>query len=145
MKRSAGAHGGGDASEPDVETQLREAFTAVDPEAAWYFDRDLDRVVRVSRGATSIPDLPAEDVEEDELRYAEIPAITESDVHLWMEEFVAQDADANVAPLLDERLGANARFAAKLAAYDAAAFARWKAFHAARLAAVIAAWRASPE
>lgn len=131
----------GDAPEPDLPTQLREAFTATDPEAAWYFDRDEERVVRVSHGTTSIPDLPAEDVEEDELRYAEIPAITESEVHLWMEEFVEGHPDPKVAALLDERQGANARFLAKLAAADPAAFEQWKTFHAARVDETVAAWR----
>lgn len=133
----------GDASEPDLQTQLREAFTAADPEAAWYLDRDEDRVVRVSHGTTNIPDLPAEDVEDAEDRYAEIPALTESDVHLWMEQFVEAHADPKVATFLDERQGANERFLAKLAAANPAAFAEWKAFHVARLDETIAAWRAS--
>lgn len=132
----------GDAPEPDLGTQLREAFTATDPEAAWYFDRAMERVVRVSHGATNIPDLPAEDVEEDEHRYAEIPAITESEVHLWMEEFVEAHPDPKVAALLDERQGANARFVAKLEAANPAAFAEWKSFHAARVEDAIAVWRA---
>jgi hypothetical protein len=133
----------GDASEPDLATQLREAFTAADPEAAWYLDRDEDRVVRVSHGTTNIPDLPASDVEDDEDRYAEIPALTESDVHLWMEQFVEAHPDPKVATLLDERQGANERFLAKLAAANPAASAEWKAFHTARLDETIAAWRAS--
>ena len=54
MTRTPGAHGSGNASEPDLDTQLREAFTADDPEAAWYFDRAEERVVRVCRGATNI-------------------------------------------------------------------------------------------
>jgi hypothetical protein len=128
-------------SEPDVAALLREAFTADDPEAAWYLDLGEPRVVRVSHGTTSIPDLSAEDVEEHEERYVEVPAITDSELHLWIEEFVEERADPKVAALLDEKHGANARFLAKLAAADAAAFAAWKAFHAARLGAAIAAWR----
>jgi hypothetical protein len=88
---------GGGAAEPDLETQLREAFTADDPEAAWYLDLEEDRVVRVCRGATNIPDLPARDVEDDEERYAEIPAVTESELHLWMEEFAEDHPDPTVA------------------------------------------------
>jgi Uncharacterised protein family (UPF0158) len=131
----------GDASEPDLGTQLREAFTTTDPEAAWYFDRVMERVVRVSKGVTSIPDLPAEEVEEDEHRYAEIPAITESEIHLWMEEFVDAHPDPKVAALLDERHGANERFLAKLAAANPEAFEQWKTFHAARVDETVAAWR----
>jgi hypothetical protein len=142
VKRAGRPRQGGDAAEPDLETQLREAFVADDPEAAWYLDRAEERVVRVSRGATNIPDLAAADVEDDEERYAEIPALTESDVHLWMEEFVEEHADPKISALLDERQGANARFLAKLAAVDPAAFARWKVFHAGRVAAAIEEWRA---
>lgn len=132
----------GDSPAPDVATQIRDAFTAVDPEAAWYFDRDLERVVRVAAGATSIPDLPAEDVEEDEDRYVEIPTVTEGETHAWMEDFVEACGDERVAALLDERQGANARFLSKLAASDPAAHMAWKAFHAARVAEAVAAWRA---
>lgn len=132
----------GGAPEPDLEAQLFEAFTANDPEAAWYLDRDMERVVRVSHGVTSIPDLPARDVEDDEDRYAEIPAVLESDVHGWMEEFVAAWPDETVADLLDERHGANERFIAKLAAHPAAA-AAWRTFHAGRVAEAVAAFRAT--
>jgi len=135
----------GDAPAPDVATQLREAFTAVDPVAAWYFDRDMERVVRVADGATNIPDLTAEDVEDDENRYVEIPTVTESETHAWMEAFVEACGDEKVASLLDERQGANARFLAKLAASDPAALIAWKAFHAARVAEAVAAWRAEIE
>lgn len=134
-------HRAGDGSEPDLDTQLREAFTAADPEAAWYFDRAMERVVRVSHGVTNIPDLPAQDVEEDDARYVEVPAVLESEIHDWMERFVEGRADAKVAAFLDEKLGANARFLKRLAA-DAAASADWKAFHAARVAEAVAAWRA---
>jgi len=132
----------GDAQEPDLPTQLQEAFTAVDPEAAWYFDRALERVVRVARGATNIPDLPAEDVEDDEERFAEIPTVTEGDTHAWMEAFVEACGDEKVASYLDERQGANARFLAKLEKADPAAMIAWRAFHAARVAETVAAWRA---
>ena len=128
--------------DPDVDAQLRAAFVADDPEAAWYFDRVAIRVVRVFNGATNIPDLPADDVEDDEDRYAEIPALTESETHGWMEVFVEQHPDAKVAPLLDERQGSNARFLTKLAAASPAAFADWTALRAARLAETVAAWRA---
>jgi len=40
-------------SEPDVAALLREAFTAEDPEAAWYLDLGEPRVVRVSHGTRS--------------------------------------------------------------------------------------------
>jgi hypothetical protein len=135
MKRPSG-----DASEPDVEAQLREAFTAVDPESAWYFDRGMERVVRVSHGATSIPDLPAQDVEEDEARYVEIPALTDGELHDWIERFVEEKDDEKVAAMLDERVGANARFLKRVAAEPALA-AEWKAFHGARVAEALQAWR----
>jgi hypothetical protein len=135
----------GDAAVPDLATQLREAFTTDDPEAAWYFDRDMERVVRVAHGGTNIPDLAAEDVEGDEDRFAEIPPITEIETHAWMEEFVEACGDEKVAALLDERQGANERFVAKLATGDPAALIAWKAFHAARVAETVAAWRAEIE
>jgi uncharacterized protein UPF0158 len=127
---------------PDLATRLREAFTAEDPEAAWYFDRAKEIVVRVAGGETDVPELSAEEVEDDEDRYVEIPALTESEIHAWMEDFVEERGDENVAALLDERQGANPRFLAKLAAADAAAFAAWKEFHATRVAAAVAEWRA---
>ena len=130
------------ASAPDLAAQFREAFTAAAPEAAWYFDRDMERVVRVAHGATNIPDLPAQDVEDDEDRYVEIPTITDGQTHVWMEEFVEARDDERTASCLDERHGANARFVKKLAAADPAAFAAWKVFHAARVAEAVAAWRA---
>jgi len=130
------------ATEPEVATLLREAFTAEDPEAAWYLDLVEPRVVRVSHGTTSIPDLSAEDVEEHEERYVEVPAITDSELHFWIEDFVEERADPKVTALLDEKQGANARFLKKLAAADEAAFAAWKAFHASRVGAAITAWRA---
>ena len=129
-------------SEPDFETQLRSAFTAEDPEAAWYLDRGEARVVRVSHGETNIPDLPAEEVEEDDGRYVEIPAVTQSQLHDWIEEFVEERGDPKVAAFLDERLGANERFLARLAKGDAAGFAAWKEFHGHRIEAALAAWRA---
>ena len=130
------------ATEPELETQLREAFTADDPEAAWYLDLGEPRVVRVSHGTTSIPDLSAEEVEEHEERYVEVPAVTDGELHQWIEDFVEERADPRVTSLLDEKHGANARFLAKLAAADAAAFDAWKRLHAARVDAAIAAWRA---
>ena len=133
----------GNAPEPDLETQLRDAFTAADPEAAWYFDRAEERVIRVSHGATNDPDLPAGEVEDDEDRYVEIPAVLESDVHTWMEEFVEAHPDPKVATLLDERQGANARFLKKLEAASPEAFAAWKTYHAARIDEALAMWRAT--
>ena len=128
-------------SEPDLGTRLREAFTASDPEAAWYFDRGMERVVRVAHGATNIPDLPAQDVEEDESRYLEIPTITDGETHAWMTEFVEARGDERTSSCLDERQGANARFVKKLAAADPAALAAWKEFHAGRVMETVAAWR----
>jgi hypothetical protein len=129
------------APEKDLETQLRDAYLADDPEAAWFLDRAEPRVVRVSHGATNIPDLTAQGVEDDEERYAELPVLTDSELHEWMEDFVAESPDPKVAQLLDERLGANKRFIARLAETHPDAFAQWKAFHAARVASALAAWR----
>lgn len=142
MRRPERPPAGGGAAEPDLETQLREAFTADDPEAAWYLDLEEDRVVRVCRGATNIPDLPARDVEDDEERYAEIPAVTESELHLWMEEFAEDHPDPKVAELLDEKQGANGRFLSKLEKRLPEAFAQWKAYRAARTQTALDTWRA---
>lgn len=132
-----------DLPEPDLETQLREAFTADDPEAAWYLDRAEERVVRVAHGVTSIPDLSASDVEEDDARYVEIPVVTESDVHLWMEEFVDLQPDPAIAPLLDEKQGANRRFLDRLAASHPDVLKAWRSFESARVEEALAAWRAT--
>ena len=132
-----------DASEPELETELREAFVADDPEAAWYFDRAEERVVRVAHGETDIPELPAEEVEEDDERYVEIPAVTDSELHDWIEEFVDEQSDPAIAALLDERQDANARFLQRLAATNAAAFVQWKAFHERHVDEAIAGWRES--
>ncbi len=134
-----GAKPGTDAQ--DVDARLRDAFTADDPEAAWYLDRDVPRVVRVFHGATDVPELTADEVEEHAERYVEVPALTDGELHAWIEDFVDERAEPSVAALLDERQGANARFLRELEARDPAGFAAWTAFHRRRVDEAIAAWR----
>lgn len=131
--------------EKDLETQLRDAYLADDSEAAWFLDRAEPRVVRVSHGETNIPDLTADEVEGDESRYAELPVLTESELHEWMEDFVGAHPDSRVAPLLDERLGANKRFVERLAESVPEAHKEWRAFHAAHVAAALTQWREALE
>ena len=126
----------------DVRKALASAFQTGDAETAWYLDLVLPRVVHVRRGATNIPDLSASEVEDNELRYVEIPAITESEVHLWMEDFVEEQGDPEVADMLDEKLGANERFVESLGRSAPTALAAWTAYRARRVAAVVDAWLA---
>lgn len=126
----------------DLRSGLLEAFQATDSETAWFLDRRKLRVVWVRRGAVSDPLLRARDVEDDEIRFVEIPAVTEAEIHEWMEEFAESAADPGVAGCLDERAGANARFEQRLAQHSAAALADWHRFRLDRLGAVVDAWTA---
>jgi hypothetical protein len=124
----------------ELRAGLLEAFQATDSATAWFLDRRKLRVVWVRRGVVSDPLLRARDVEDDEIRFVEIPAVTEAEVHVWMEEFVDEAAEPAVAACLDERAGANARFEQKLAALSPDALARWHRFRLERLRGVVDAW-----
>lgn len=126
--------------EKDLREAVAEAFRATDSETAWYLDRAKRRVVRVRHGETSDPLLDAADVEDDELRFVEIPAVTESEVHDWMAEFVEQHGDAKVAACLDEKKGANARFELRLSTRAPDALVAWHRFLHAHVLAEAAAW-----
>ena len=124
----------------DLRTQLIEAFDAVESLIAWYFDRRKKQVVTVKGARVSDETLTAKEVDEDEERFLEIPPILESEVHVWMEDFVEERGDPKVSKLLDDRAGANARFLAKLEAKDPALLAAWKAYRLTRVAGAVDAW-----
>jgi hypothetical protein len=125
--------------EQDVRAALAEALQAADPEAAWYFDRVARRVVTVRAGETDVPELDAEDVEEDEERYVAVPALTEAELHAWMVEFVL-GREPELDGLLDARKGANRRFLAALGARHPQALADWRAHLEVRVLACVDAW-----
>lgn len=90
--------------------QVADALLAADSETSWYLDLAAPRVIRVCKGECSDPELSARDVDDDEERFVEVPALTEAEIHLWMEDFVEACDDPATAALLDHREGANARF-----------------------------------
>lgn len=124
----------------DLRTALVEAFDARDSETAWFLDRRRERVVWVRRGTVSDPLLRARDVEDDELRFVEIPAVTEAEIHDWMADHAESCGDPAVASCLDERAGANVRFEEKLAALGPEPIAAWRRFRLARLRELVDAW-----
>lgn len=114
-----------------------------DAETAWFLDRGLGRVVTVTGGACSDPDLRPEQVEDDEARFAEIPAVTRGDEHDWLEDFVEAQDNPRLARMLDDRQGAVERFVKRLTPHHTDALAAWHAFRAARLRETAAAWLAA--
>lgn len=126
----------------DLRAALLEAFQATDSETAWFLDRRKLRVVTVRRGVVSDPLLRACNVEDDEIRFVEIPAVTEADLHVWMEAFVDGSDDPRVGACLDQRFGANGRFEEKLGALDPDVLRSWRQFRLAQLGAEVDAWTA---
>lgn len=129
--------------EKDLRTALAEALQATDAETAWYLDRRKLRVLSVSAGEVSDPLLRAADVEDDEIRFAEIPALTEAEVHGWMEDFAEEAAPEHAAAAgacLDHKPGANARFEERLARRAPATLQEWHRFRLARVVAKAAEW-----
>lgn len=124
----------------DLRTSVVEAMQAFDPETAWYLDRRKLRVVSVRHGVVSDPLLHAGDVEDDETRFVEVPAVTEAEVHEWMDEFVDAAAVPEVAACLDEKAGANARFVEKLARRFPEQLTAWNRFRHERVGGVADAW-----
>jgi hypothetical protein len=119
---------------------LRAALDSADAEAAWYLDRDDPRVVEVRDGRTSVEDLEVEEVEDDEDRFAAIPAVTPPEVYAWMLEFLEEHDDPRLAALLDARRGAHGRFEKGLRSLDPEAAGAWERFRTARLTEVAEAW-----
>lgn len=127
----------------DLRAAVAAALQASDAETAWYFDRVKLRVISVKHGAVSDPLLRARDVEDDEIRFIAIPAVTAGEIHLWMEEFVddpAQAGNAVVAACLDSKTGANARFEERLAKRAPEALTAWHRYRQARMFEAADAW-----
>ena len=126
--------------EQDLRRAVADAFRATDSATAWYLDRAKLRVVHVRHGEVSDPLLDAADVEDDELRFVEIPAVTEAEIHEWMAEFVIEYGDPKVTACLDEKKGANARFELRLTSRAPDALVAWHKFLHERVLAAAAAW-----
>jgi len=126
----------------DLRTRLAEAILAADPEVAWYLDRRRMRVVRVEHGVVDDPLLRASEVKDDDVRFVEIPAVTEAEVHEWMAEFADEGGFDGAAAALDERRGANRRFEAKLSEISADALTAWHRFRQARVGELAESWLA---
>lgn len=126
----------------DLRTALAEAFEAADAETAWYLDRRRSRVVSVRHGETSDPELSADEVEEDEERFVEVPAVPEVDLHEWIVAFIEERADPAVEACLDERKGANARFVASLGRRRPEVVPVWNAWRRSRVLDRVDAWLA---
>ena len=124
----------------DLRTALAEAFEAADAETAWYLDRRRRRVVSVRHGETSDPELTANQVEEDEERFVEVPCVLEADLHEWILAFADERGDPVVAACLDERKDANARFAATLARRQPETVPLWNAWRRDRVLERVDAW-----
>lgn len=122
--------------------QVADAMLATDSETAWYLDRGCARVVWVKKGQSSDPEIPARDVEDDEERFVEVPALTEGEIHGWMEDFAEACGDPAVDAALDDREGANARFEAAVAALPGGRAAEWHRHRRAEALRAAAAWLA---
>lgn len=134
--------------EKELRMAVAAALQAADAETAWYFDRVKSRVLSVKYGQVSDPLLRARDVEDDEIRFVEIPAITHGEIHLWMEAFVEDPANTGnpaVAAWLDSKSGANARFEERLAKRAPEVLTAWHRFRQARLLEAADAWIANAE
>lgn len=124
----------------DVRTALVEAFQAADSETAWYYDRAKDRVVSVKHGVVSDKLLRARDVEDDELRFVEVPALSEVEIHGWIDDFVAETDRADVAACLDRKAGANARFEERVAKKLPDVLPAWHRYRHGRVQETADAW-----
>ncbi|MCE9636722.1 MAG: hypothetical protein K8T90_13545 [Planctomycetes bacterium] len=127
----------------DLRAAVAAALQASDAETAWYFDRVKLRVVSVKYGAVSDPLLRARDVEDDEIRFIAVPAVTAGEIHLWMEAFVddpSNEGNAVVGASLDSKTGANARFEERLAKRAPEALTAWHRYRQARMFEAADAW-----
>jgi uncharacterized protein UPF0158 len=132
--------------EKELRAAVVEALRATDSGTSWYLDRRKARVVSVAGGQASDPLLHAADVEDDEIRFVEIPAVTEAEVHGWMEDFVEEagaEDSAAAAASLDHKPGANARFEERLSRRAPATLSAWHRFLQARILAKAETWCAA--
>ena len=121
---------------------LRAAVAEGDKTVDVYLDLERLIVVKVKDGRCHPDDLDAGAVEEDEVRFAEIPVITEIDEHLLMQDFVDERDEKRVTACLDDRVGANARFLKRLGKQAPDALADWEAYRAAHVERLVAEWLA---
>lgn len=131
--------------DPEVVAKLRAAVDENDPRASWYLDTEKHRVVEARDGRTNCQDLTAEEVEEDERRFVEIPAVTTTLEFTWIEDFVAETADWRLDRILDRKQGAVKRFLEKLPRAYPEAQGEWRAFRAQRVAELVDDWLAGLE
>lgn len=126
--------------EKDLRAAVAGAMAAADAETGWYLDRRKAQVVTVRHGVVSDPLLRARDVEDDELRFVEVPAIAEADLHEWIADFVAESGSGAAAKAFDERAAANARFEERLRRASPETLTEWHRFRQARIDAAAGAW-----
>ncbi len=111
-----------------------------DAEAAWYLDLEHRRVVRVRGGVVSDPDLAPEDVDTQETRFVEIPAVTRGEEFLWMQDFLDEHPEIGASVRLDRRQDGDARFVKALERAAEGAPDAWRAFRRERLLEVASDW-----
>ncbi len=111
-----------------------------DARAAWYLDTAENRVVVVRGDSVSALELTADQVDHDEMRFVEIPALTRAHDHEWMADFFLENRSTWKGPHFDDKKGAEKRFAKALAKQGADAETRWQTFHTARLHDLATDW-----
>jgi hypothetical protein len=117
------------------------AMGTFDALASWYVDRSLRRVLEVREGqVVQDEELGPEEVDRDEDRFVEIPAVTTTDEHEWLEDF--QDLHGSDWPgiRIDERAGANQRFLKALRKAHPDAHTQWSRFRGEKLRERAAEW-----
>ena len=122
---------------------LRRAVGESDPLIGTYVDLERVIVVRVKDGQCVPDDLDADQVEDDDARFAEVPIVTTSDEFLWMRDFVEEHGDRRVAGFLDGRSGANARFLKQLRKQAPDALEAWETYRTKCVHELVDAWLAT--
>ncbi len=129
----------------DLLTALRAAFVAGDPLVSYFLDRHERRVVRVEDGRCNVRDVTAQEVEDDENRFAGVPPITTTQDFVWMQEFVDESDDDRISRLLDSKQGATKRFVKALPQVGPDAASKWNTFREGRLRERVSEWLAAVE
>jgi len=119
---------------------LLKAVTTGDKTLDVYLDTERLVVVKVRDGQCVPAEFVADEVENDEERFAEIPVVTTIDEFLFMQDFVEEHDDRRVTGFLDSRAGANARFLKQLAKQAPEGLAAWEAYRTRRIGELVDEW-----
>ncbi len=122
--------------------RLGEIFGTADSTASWFLDRVKRGIVVIRDGRTNVTGLDPEKVEEDDERFAMVPAITTADDYEWMLDFVTELDQPRITGLLDAKRGANARFLKRLGKHHTDVLAQWEAYRVAQLEELAREWMA---